>query len=54
MVEGAKEKQLLSVVISNLTAKVIDRSWDTQGSVGIEDVTVNDFISRGMLLFFLP
>ena len=45
--EQNKEKVLLTVAIHNMTANVQDRKWDTQGSVAIHSVTIQDYITTG-------
>ena len=46
--EQNKEKVLLTVAIHDMTANVKDRKWDTQGSVAIHSVTIQDYITTGM------
>ena len=38
---------LLDVIIRNIHADVVDRKWDTQGSVTMGNITVLDYITVG-------
>ena len=38
---------LLDVIIRNMHADVVDRKWDTQGSVTMGNITVLDYITVG-------
>lgn len=38
---------LLDIVISDIRADVVDRKWDTQGSVAMREVMVVDHITKG-------
>lgn len=39
---------ILDIIIRNMYADVVDRKWDTQGSVSMGEVTVLDYITVGM------
>ena len=38
---------ILDIIIRNMYADVVDRKWDTQGSVSMGEVTVLDYITVG-------
>ena len=44
---GSGQRTLLSVSVEEMRADVIDRSWDSQGTVTIGNVSVLDHISLG-------
>ena len=44
---GSGQRTLLRVSVEEMRADVIDRSWDSQGSVTIGNVSVLDHISLG-------
>lgn len=45
---------LLDVIIRNMHADVVDRKWDTQGSVTMGTITVLDYITVGMCVYSHP
>ena len=42
------QQPVLDIIIRNMYADVVDRKWDTQGSVSMGEVTVLDYITVGM------
>ncbi len=42
-----RQKPLLDVVVREMRADVVDRKWDTQGSVSIKAMEVLDYITLG-------
>ena len=46
-VEGGELRPLLDVVISNMKADVVDRKWDSQGSVAMGEISILDYITPG-------
>ena len=49
-VEGGELRPLLDVVISNMKADVVDRKWDSQGSVAMGEISILDYITPGRSL----
>lgn len=45
---------LLDVIIRNMHADVVDRKWDTQGSVTMGTITVLDYITVGTCVYSHP
>ena len=45
---------LLDVIIRNMHADVVDRKWDTQGSVTMGTITVLDYITVGTYVYSHP
>lgn len=47
---ASSQSPLLDIVIRDIQADVVDRKWDTQGSVTMREVVVLDHITPGMCL----
>ena len=43
------QSPLLDILISDIQADVIDRKWDTQGSITMREVAVLDHITTGTI-----
>ena len=43
------EKPVLDVIIGSMKADIVDRKWDTQGSVSMKEVAILDYITTGKL-----
>ena len=41
------EKPVLDVIIGSMKADIVDRKWDTQGSVSMKEVVILDYITTG-------
>lgn len=45
--KGREEQPVLDVIIGSMKADIVDRKWDTQGSVSMKEVAVLDYITTG-------
>ena len=45
--KGAVEQPVLDVIIGSMKADIVDRKWDTQGSVSMKEVAILDYITTG-------
>lgn len=45
--KGRVERPVLDVIIGCMKADIVDRKWDTQGSVSMKEVAVLDYITTG-------
>ena len=45
-----EQKPLLHIVVGNMKADVVDRKWDTQGSITMKSITILDYITKGASL----
>ena len=43
-----RQTSLLEVVVREIRAEVVDRKWDTQGSVSLKAMEVLDYITLGV------
>ena len=48
--KGGEEKPVLDVIIGCMKADIVDRKWDTQGSVSMKEVAILDYITKGELV----
>ena len=44
------EQPVLDVIIGSMKADIVDRKWDTQGSVSMKEVAILDYITTGELI----
>ena len=47
MKKVVRQKPLLNVLVREIKADVVDRKWDTQGSVCMGEVDVLDYVTLG-------
>ena len=40
---------MIDVIIGSMKADIVDRKWDTQGSVSMKEVAILDYITTGVL-----
>lgn len=40
---------MIDVIIGSMKADIVDRKWDTQGSVSMKEVAILDYITTGAL-----
>lgn len=43
------EKPMIDIIIGSMKADIVDRKWDTQGSVSMKEVAILDYITMGLL-----
>ena len=45
--KGPVEKPVIDIIIGSMKADIVDRKWDTQGSVSMKEVAILDYITTG-------
>ena len=49
----SQQNTLLEIAVEQVEAAIIDRSWDTQGSVSIRNVSILDHISLSVYIVYV-
>ena len=50
--KGVGEQPVLDVIIGCMKADIVDRKWDTQGSVSMKEVAILDYVTKGELVVY--
>lgn len=44
---------MIDVIIGSMKADIVDRKWDTQGSVSMKEVAILDYITTGTYTLYM-